>query len=153
MRQRYRECEVTISVDPADAKDAYTGLTPSTHLRREGFRIFRPPTNKPAIRIRAVEKLLNLHQGGLLISPDCKILIQALNGDYHYRKLKMTGTLDVVHADKPEKNDASHIADALQYAALYIQREFADKTGQPDPKQEAFRRRYSEHAALRARIM
>jgi hypothetical protein len=74
-------------------------------------------TNVPERRISAVEGLLQraIDGGpGLLISPECPWLAQAL--DWGYRNKKMTdGSLQAT----PQKNHHSHIADALQYLCLH----------------------------------
>jgi hypothetical protein len=121
LRSRYSRCEsITISCDPANARDSYTGLAPTTHLKQAGFIVSLPATNKPETRIAAVASLLNKNYGGLLISKHCEILIDALNGEYHYKKHRLAGAVECAYSAHPEKNEASHIADALQYACLYI---------------------------------
>jgi hypothetical protein len=122
LRGRYPNCDFIVSADPANAKDSYTGLSPAVHLKKFGFQVHLPKTNDPKTRIRAVEILLNKQGGGLMISPNCQNLIRALGGAYHYRKLRLSGSVDNIYGTRPDKNDASHIADALQYAALYINR-------------------------------
>jgi hypothetical protein len=121
LRNRYSRCEsVTISCDPANARDSYTGLAPTTHLKQAGFIVTTPVTNKPETRIAAVATLLNKNYGGLLVSKHCETLIDALNGEYHYKKFRIMGAVESAYSARPEKNEASHIADALQYACLFI---------------------------------
>jgi hypothetical protein len=123
LRERYRFCEsVTVSCDPANARDSYTGLSPAKHLRDQGFEVYLPGTNNPDTRIAAVATLLNKNHGGLLVSPHCERTIAALAGDYRYRRHRMLGSVQAVYSPRPEKNEASHIADALQYAALCLGR-------------------------------
>jgi len=52
-----------------------------------------------------------------LVSPLCQDLIRGFRGEYHYEKINASG--DTRHKDKPKKNEASHVHDALQYAAFY----------------------------------
>ena len=59
---------------------------------------------------------MKIGKPGFLISPACKELRKALAGRYCYRRIQV-GT-DERFEDKPLKNTASHIADALQYALL-----------------------------------
>lgn len=120
LRNRYTHCNVIISCDPANAKDSYTGLSPTTHLKDSGFEVHLPRTNDPKTRIRAVEQLLNKNIGGIIISPHCETMIRAFQGGYRYKKLRVSGSIETAYDPKPEKNRFSHIADALQYAALYI---------------------------------
>ncbi len=53
----------------------------------------------------------------LVISPACEILGEAMVGGYHYREQAIG---EEKFNDKPEKNQYSHIADALQYALLGV---------------------------------
>jgi hypothetical protein len=127
-RMHYPGSRVTVSCDPANARDSFTGLSPTAHLARAGFEVTVPFTNRPATRVSAVAQMLNVDIGGLLISPHCKILIEAMQGGdgprgYHYQRHRLRGSVDAVYSDAPEKNDASHMADALQYAALHVNRD------------------------------
>ena len=120
---RYPTNKLIVSCDPANAKDSYTGLAPSQHLEERGLEVVMPKTNDPKTRIAAVDNLLNKNVGGILIDKRCHLLIHALQGGYRYRRLRVLGTVESVYDPKPEKNTYSHIADALQYACLYIIRE------------------------------
>lgn len=120
---RYVKCPVTVVCDPSNASDAYTGLAPTEHLRMRGFEVDTPRTNDPKTRIRAVEQMLNKTAGGLIISRSCSLTIKAFQGGYRYRRLRLSGSVSTIYDAKPEKNEFSHIADAVQYAALYILRE------------------------------
>jgi hypothetical protein len=86
-------------------------------LKREGFTALPALTNDIDTRLRAVEGyLLQQRDGGPAIIFDrsrCPKLIQAMNGQYRYSKT----TLDV-SKPKPDKNEWSHVSDALQYAVL-----------------------------------
>lgn len=123
---RYANCDIVVSCDPANARDSYTGLSPAEHLRARGLNVVMPATNSPKTRVNAVDNLLNKNVGGLLISPQCAVLIRAMQGGYRYRRLRVTGTYENIYDAKPEKNSYSHIADALQYACLYIVREHVE---------------------------
>jgi hypothetical protein len=131
IKGRYPQSQVTVSCDPANARDAYTGLAPTIHLQRAGFTITTPYTNRTETRISAVAFMLNVDVGGLLVSPHCEYLIHAMRGGdgpsgYHYAKHRLRGSVSVAYAETPEKNEASHIADALQYACLHVNREKND---------------------------
>jgi len=54
-------------------------------------------------------------QPAFLLDPSCKLLRQGMNGAYHFAKVRATGEQ---YQDRPEKNVASHVAEALQYLAL-----------------------------------
>ena len=82
-----------------------------------GFRAIRAATNDPERRIAAVEGLLNraIDGGpGLRISPECPWILQALDWGYRFKKMK-NGEVTAT----PDKNEWSHIADALQYLCLH----------------------------------
>lgn len=49
---------------------------------------------------------------GLLVSPKCKTLRKGFQGGYQYRRLQVSGDR---YTDKPDKNQYSHIHDAMQY--------------------------------------
>lgn len=88
-------------------------------LVNAGFAAVPAPTNDIEPRLRAVEQLLiRAMKGtpGLLINPECDVLIKALAHEYKYKRLK-TGRVE----DKPDKTHPwSDIADSLQYFALGI---------------------------------
>jgi hypothetical protein len=73
--------------------------------------------------LRAVDILLNKRAGGLLISCNCDLLVKAMQGGYRYKKLNLYGSVEEAYDPKPEKNKYSHVADALQYACLCVQRD------------------------------
>ena len=58
--------------------------------------------------------------GGLLVNRECELLIRGFSHEYRYRRMRVSGTIGAVYTPTPEKNDASHVHDALQYAVLYI---------------------------------
>lgn len=120
LRNKYSNCDSIVSCDPANARGAYTGLAPTEHLIEYGLNIHLPKTNDPKLRIRAVEQLLNKNIGGIIVSPHCDMLIRAFQGGYRYKRLKVSGSIDTAYEAKPEKSKYSHMMDALQYAALYI---------------------------------
>jgi hypothetical protein len=129
LRGKYNRCEVVISCDPANARDNYFGLAPTEHLTEYGFSVDLPVTNEPTVRIRAVSTMLNKNEGGLLVSPHCKQTIAALSGGYHFKRMKLVGAVENVFSTRPEKNEASHIADSLQYACMFIVKDTYRKSG------------------------
>ena len=83
------------------------------------MRLARPASsNDPSIRVGAVQELFRrMTQGvpALVIHPECKMLTRACIDGYRYRKLKIVGDR---YEDKPDKNEWSHVAEALQYLLL-----------------------------------
>lgn len=140
---KYAKCQAIVACDPANAKDAYTGLAPSTHLEERGFEVYMPRTNDPKTRIRVVEQMLNKTAGGIIVSPHCRLTIRAFQGGYRYRRLRVSGSIGATYDARPEKNEHSHIADAIQYGAMYIAREegFGEKKATHVIQQLAQRRK------------
>lgn len=105
--------------DPAgDTRAQSDESTPFQMFRAEGLEIRPAPTNDPSVRIAAIEELLlRMVDGrpGFLVDPSCITLIGAMESGYHYRRLQVTGER---YTEEPEKNAASHPADALQYMAV-----------------------------------
>jgi hypothetical protein len=73
-------------------------------------------------RREAVAKYLTRLVDGkpaLMLDPRCDIIRRGFNGRYQYRRLQVVG--EDRFKDVPDKNDYSHLQDALQYAALHSQ--------------------------------
>ena len=119
LNTRFVGYRAVIIGDPAGQQRAQTDERSCFEiLRQEGFQVVAAPTNSIVARIAALDKLLarQVDKGpGFLIDPRCTFLINALRGNYRYKLKTRTEEFD----SKPEKNEASHIAEALQYAALY----------------------------------
>jgi hypothetical protein len=105
--------------DPAGfMKQQLNEMTLVDALKAAGFKCVKPPTNQPDLRIQAVERLLAKQIEGkamFLIDPRCGNLIKGFRSGYRY-KAKKNGELE----DRPDKNESSHVHDALQYAAAVI---------------------------------
>lgn len=114
---------VAIYGDPAgEALSQADDNSPFLMFRAAGLKILPAPSNDPSIRIAAVEELLKLMVdggGGLvpkfLVSPSCIKLRAAMEGGYRYRKLHVSGDR---YSETPDKNQFSHVADALQYMVI-----------------------------------
>lgn len=86
----------------------------------EGYTVKSAQTNKLQPRLEATERMLTQFPGGdpfQIIDPCCKWTIEAFRSKYRFAKPKNT---DFFSKESPDKNDWSHIADANQYADLYI---------------------------------
>lgn len=85
-----------------------------------GVHIMPADTNELGARIEAVRQLLMTRPDGktpaLQISDRCPLLRRGFNSHYRFKK-KRTGQVESYDL-KPEKNDWSHVHDALQYGAL-----------------------------------
>jgi len=115
---RYLGRTMILIGDPAGVQRSTTYEETSFDvLKRAGFMAYPAPTNKIDARLGAVEKfLLQQRDGGPCFVVDrrrCPNIVRAMNGEYRFVRQK-SGLLKPV----PEKGRASHIMDAVQYAAL-----------------------------------
>lgn len=118
MQERYLGKAIAMVGDPAGrAKNSIYEETSFDALKRLGFMAFPAPTNDIDPRIRAVEAFLLAARGAgpaLIVDRGrCPTLVRALGGGYRYGR-----TRSGQRKPAPEKNEYSHIADALQYACL-----------------------------------
>jgi hypothetical protein len=84
-----------------------------------GMPVLPAPSNRLHPRLEAVRRPLSRMidgQPGFMLSPVCRMIRRGFNGHYRYKRRMLPGS--ELYADEPEKNDASHPADALQYALL-----------------------------------
>lgn len=150
LRNRYATCTVVAAIDPSNQRDSWQAVTPRQRLEDVGIEAVTEYTNAPKSRIQAVEYMLNLDYGGLLVSPACELLIRGFVSEYRYRRLRASGTLGApAYTPTPEKNDASHIHDALQYAALLVAQ--GDSTTLADTA--VFSKKLSERRSALSRIL
>ena len=115
---RYLGRPVAIVGDPSGtSKSSIYEETTFDVMKRMGLNAFPAPTNDIDARLRAVEAFLLAQRDGgpamIFDEENCPALIQAMTGGYRYAKTR--------HGQRkptPDKNEYSHIADALQYACL-----------------------------------
>lgn len=108
----------TVTGDPAGEATDHSDNTAFALLKAAGIEARAARTNELSVRIEAVQdgfRTLIDGEPALLIHPDCKILRRACLDGYHYRKMQVAGNR---YDDKPNKNDYSHVAEALQYQLL-----------------------------------
>lgn len=114
---RYRGFELIATGDPSGGgrsaqnreKFGYIKI-----LKSYGFKFVNCPTNAFAPRRDAVNWLLR-RRDGFLIDSGCERLIQGMAGEYSWKTDARGG-----RADEADKNQFSHLADTLQYMALYF---------------------------------
>jgi len=108
--------------DPAgQARTQTTEQTCMQLLAEEGIPTESAPTNEFVARREAVTWFLTRMVEGkpvFRLSPTCEMIRKGFLGRYQYRRMHIAGSSR--YTDKPEKNDYSHLHDALQYAALYL---------------------------------
>lgn len=113
-----RPDKVIFVVDPACFQRSQVDeKTIAMAIQQRGFAVKKAVTNDPERRIGAVEGLLNRQIDGgpaIAFSPKCEHIVQAMDFAYRYKK-SASGLTTLI----PEKNHASHIADALQYFCLH----------------------------------
>lgn len=122
LRNKYYGCRVLAVGDPSGTgRSGLDKRTPFDLLRERGIPCPTDSmvgvTNAFQTRKEAVDSFLQ-RIGGLELSPHLTILREALAGGYRFAKLSRSAE----HREQPEKNEFSHIADALQYLCMYFRR-------------------------------
>jgi hypothetical protein len=109
-----------VAPDPAGWSKTQVGeISPVDAVKAAGFKVVRPATNNVEPRIRAVEALLTKQIDGkaaFLVDPSCDMLVKGFKYGYRWRLDKKGNLVDVT----PEKNEFSHVHDALQYFAMVV---------------------------------
>ncbi len=114
--ERFGRANILVVGDPAGRnRSALSKLNSFQVLRSRGIAAQPAPTNDWIPRRDAVSFFLT-RRHGYIMSPACVALREAMAGGYRFKKAH--GAHDVFKLE-PEKDHHSHIADALQYAALY----------------------------------
>lgn len=113
--EKFPGAPIMIVVDPAGTQRAQTDERSAVDIiKAEGFKVIPAKTNARAARINAVDDFLMRQVDGdpaFLLDPSCTALKAAMMGGYRY---KPRGDMDI------DKNQHSHIAEALQYLMLHI---------------------------------
>jgi len=121
LTQRFPQYEVEFWGDPAGVQRSQTDeKTTFEALRLLGVPVRSAPSNNLAERLNAVRAPLDRMvdgKPGLLVDKKCTFTRKAFAGGYCYRKLKISSARDRYN-EKPDKNEHSHVMDALQYALL-----------------------------------
>ena len=121
LRNKYPGMKAVLCGDPSGmGRSSLDKRTAFDLLKKAGIVAFPAVTNEFIARRDAVKKFL-LRNHGFQLHHSCDRLIAAMEGGYGYKKKQ-----DGEYSDQPEKNEYSHVADALQYLALYAV--FGNKT-------------------------
>jgi hypothetical protein len=112
--------------DPAGMAASSTDeQTPINVVNGCGLPTVAAPTNDWTIRRDSVGLCLGtMTMGGepeLVIHPRCKTLIKAMSGAYCLKRKQVSG--DEQFHEKPDKNEWSHVAEALQYLVVGMGRD------------------------------
>jgi len=90
--------------------------TPMLILNKLKLPIVKSPTQDPYVRVEAVRSPLDKNYNGLpafRLTKKCKMLRKSMAGGYLYKRIQVSGTPR--YGVKPDKNEYSHVNDALQY--------------------------------------
>jgi len=120
--QYYPNYQLSMTGDPAGAQRSQsTEQTCYGILAEEGFPVTAAATNEFGARREAVVWFLtHLSSEGsaFLLDPSCEILRKGFLRTYAYRKMQSTASQ--AYALRPEKNEYSHLQDALQYMCMFL---------------------------------
>lgn len=108
--------------------------------------------NRLTPRLKAVRDCLTENCGsqpGLLLSPRCKYLRQGFNAGYVYTRVRTSSGIGRWR-DEPEKNDFSHVQDALQYGVLAIKKHTHSPDESEADRQKARKRHKVQHSGYGA---
>lgn len=145
--QKFLGMRFAVVGDPAGRqRSAITEESCFDALKRMGLPAFPAPSNDIDTRLRAVEAFLMRQANGgpaLIINRHkCPVLVRAMNGGYRFSRSKIG-----VRKPKPDKNEYSHIADALQYVALIAHGGMVDYiTERIAPRKPSTRARFTSAA-------
>lgn len=127
---RYQGVPLRIAPDPAGWQKTQVGeISPVDVLKQKGFLVVRPGSNKPDLRIAAVETQLTKMIDGkpaFLVDKGCSTLVKGFKTGYRWKSNRKGDLEDT----SPDKNEYSHIHDALQYACSVIGVHGAAQTSQ-----------------------
>jgi hypothetical protein len=128
----YKGYDIQSVGDPAGTRRADTDeRTCYQELHDAGIPTIPARSNAFQSRYEAVNAFLMKQVAGkpaLEVSPACKMLRKGFNGGYKYRRIQVVG--DERYHNVPEKNIYSHIHDAFQYAALFLDSSIKMNTNQ-----------------------
>lgn len=139
--ERYAGLQIRVIGDPSGSnRSALSVATVYDKLNQRGLACSPAVTNDFLMRRDAVAHFLT-RRHALVLGKGCEYLRDGFRGGYHYAQFKgSTG-----FKKEPDKNEFSHVHDALQYAALYYQR------GLAQPGRIRIRRQPGADAAPRKR--
>jgi hypothetical protein len=115
-RDRGWENQCFIIGDPAgNQRSQADAKTPIDVLRAQGFNIRACKYQAISVRLDSVRMVMRRMldgQAAFLVDRGCSKLIQGFSGGYEYRRMQ---TSEERYSDTPNKNEYSHLQDALQY--------------------------------------
>ena len=135
LAQKFSGFKYRIWGDPSgDFKGQADDRTPFQIFRTHKLQVQPAPSILLTVRLQAAEAVLTRMREGkpsLLVSPSCTTLIAALDGGYHFRRLKVAGER---YDEAPHKDEYSDPADAWMYGLLGGGEGRAVLTGSSEPR-------------------
>lgn len=119
----YRKSEMLFVGDPAGMARESDERSAFDVLAEVGIVAVPAHTNRLTGRLEAVRHYLNRNvtgQPAFVIDAKCSRLRKGFLGRYYHKRVQVS---EQVFKDTPEKNEYSHVHDALQYGALYARME------------------------------
>lgn len=119
----YPKANVIFVGDPAGLAKESDERSAFDVLAAHGVLAVPAHTNRLLGRLEAVRHYLGRMVDGqpaLTVDPKCERIRKGFLGKYHYKRVQVGFER---FKDLPEKDEASHVADAVQYAALYARME------------------------------
>lgn len=119
LAQHFPNYKFQIWGDPSgDFKGQNDDTVPFRIFRNHKMPVIAAPSFLFTVRLQSIEAVLTRMSEGkpaLMISPTCSTLVAALDGGWHYRRIKVAGEK---YAEEPEKDEYSDPADAFGYMLL-----------------------------------
>ncbi len=118
LEEKYFDMNLIITGDPAGNFRSQTDEVTAYDIIEEEFpeAVAVEPASSNSIQKRIDAVNNRLMQNTILINKNCKYLRKGFMGMYRFRRLQTSAER---YSDLPEKNEYSHIHDALQYACMY----------------------------------
>lgn len=123
MFERFPGLSFYIAPDPAGFQKTQLGeLSPAQWLISRGYRLVKPASNDPEVRIQSVERILLQGVDTMarfqIDAEQAPTVTRALKGKYRWKTNKQG---EMVQTKEPIKNEWSHPSDALQYLCMVIE--------------------------------
>ena len=130
LENKYHGMQLHNIGDPAGNQRSQTNeMTMFQVMHQQGFKVESAGSNNLQMRREAVAWYLNRYvdgTGGMLLSKNIEIIRKGFRGGYFYRKKQVQHS--DIYTEEPEKNEFSHLHDALQYVCLYLRKSSVENT-------------------------
>lgn len=135
-RRFSKDTEYVDIADPAGKHRGPLKISPATYQKRMGVRM-KDGIQNFDIRRDSVQRLLSRLINGepaIIIDPSCRMITEGFDGGYAFSEIGGSGEF----RETPEKNQYSHIADALQYLCTFL---FSLRNNKKSEKKTGFLKR------------